>query len=251
VVVRVVGLSFDAFSVATAVGGLSVDFWALRQAGEDGRHASGRIIGLETMRWAVLSLATCAAGLLSLLGVGHRVAWPASVIWWVVTGLCFAGARWFSSPRRRDRFTGLRGRLGTPLAIAIIGLVYIGQMTHGPAGLRRRALGGAAIFWTGEILCAWAALRAFGAIVSVPALVLGYTTGYVATGLPLPLGGAGGVDAALTGGFVLAGVPVGSALLGAITFRLFSFWLPALGALLAALTARGLPARLREIARSR
>lgn len=32
VAVRVVGLSFGAFSLATAIGGLSVDFWALREA---------------------------------------------------------------------------------------------------------------------------------------------------------------------------------------------------------------------------
>ena len=36
-VIRVVGLSFGAFSVATAIGGLSVDFWALREAGESSR----------------------------------------------------------------------------------------------------------------------------------------------------------------------------------------------------------------------
>jgi uncharacterized membrane protein YbhN (UPF0104 family) len=69
VVARVVGLSFGAFSVATAIGGLSVDFWALHEAGESTRNASARIIALETLRWAVLAVATAAAGILTLLGL--------------------------------------------------------------------------------------------------------------------------------------------------------------------------------------
>jgi uncharacterized membrane protein YbhN (UPF0104 family) len=253
VVIRVVGLSFGAFSVATALGGLSVDFWALREAGESPTHASARVIALETMRWAVLTLATCAAAFVVLLGIQGRMAWGVPVGWLTVTALCFAGGMWVSAPARRDRLMHLRGRLGRALGVAVLALVYIRRLLVGAggAGLRRRAIGGAGLFWGGEILCAWAALRAFGASVGVAPLILGYTTGYVATGLPLPLGGAGGVDAALTGGFVLAGVPLGSALLGAVAFRVFSFWLPALGALASVLTAHGLPNRLREIARAR
>jgi hypothetical protein len=57
------------------------------------------------------------------------------------------------------------------------------------SGARRSAIGGAALFWAGELLCAWAALRAFGARLGVAPLLLGYITGYVATGLPF--GGAG------------------------------------------------------------
>ena len=82
-VVRVVGLSFGAFSVATAIGGLSVDFWALREAGEPPKMASARIIALETMRWALLSFATCVAGSPFCSGPGEatcpgRCRWPGS-----------------------------------------------------------------------------------------------------------------------------------------------------------------------------
>jgi glycosyltransferase 2 family protein len=251
VVVRVIGLSFGAFSVATAIGGLSVDFWALREAGEDRVHAGARVIALETLRWAVLTLATCIAGVLVLLGVGHRVPWIVPVTWFVVTALCFAGGLWVSAPTRSRSMTERIGPVGRALAVAVTALLYIRQLIGGGGALRRRAVGGAALFWGAELLCAWAALRAFGARVGVAPLLLGYTTGYVATGLPLPLGGAGGVDAALTGGFVLAGAPLGSALLGAVAFRVFSFWLPALVALLSVLTMHGLPDRLREIARAR
>ena len=102
-VVRVVGLSFGAFSVATAIGGLSVDFWALREAGEPPKLASARIIALETMRWAVLATATCLAAIAVLLGASAgRVPWEVSVAWLVVTASCFAGGLWISAPRRRE-----------------------------------------------------------------------------------------------------------------------------------------------------
>jgi uncharacterized membrane protein YbhN (UPF0104 family) len=107
------------------------------------------------------------------------------------------------------------------------------------------------VFWAGDVLCAWAALRAFGAQVGLGALLLGYATGYVSEAVPLPAGGAGGVDAAMTGGFALAGAPLGAALLGAVTFRVLNFWLPALVAVPSMLGAPGLRDRLREIAEQR
>ena len=102
-----------------------------------------------------------------------------------------------------------------------------------------------------DLLCAWAALRAFGARVGLGPLLLGYATGYVSEAVPLPAGGAGGVDAAMTGGFVLAGAPLGAALLAAVTFRVFNFWLPALIAVPTMLGVRGLRDRLQEIATQR
>ena len=252
-VVRVVGLSFGAFSVATAIGGLSVDFWALREAGEPPTMASARVIALETMRWAVLSVATCAAAIIVLLGAGGgHVPWEAAAAWLVITPACFAGGVWISSPGRRARFTRTTGsRVRDSLGVAVRALVLVRKLVHVPVRLAVRAVGGAALFWAGELLCAWAALRAFGVTVGVAPLLLGYTTGYVSMGLPLPAGGSGSVDAAMTAGFVLAGAPLGGALLGAIAFRLFSFWLPAVGALLSLATLRGLRSRLHAVAERR
>ncbi len=251
-VTRVVGLSFGAFSVATAIGGLSVDFWALREAGEPAKLASARVIALETLRWTVLGIATCIAGIVVLLGVGHQVTWIVPVVWLVVVPACAAAALWISSPARRERFTAPSpSRLRTALGVAVTALVLIRRLMSEPRGLRVRAIGGSALFWGGELLCAWSALRAFGTTVMIAPLVLGYTTGYVSTGFPLPFGGSGTVDAAMTGGFVLAGAPLDTALLGAIAFRLFSFWLPAIGALLSAVTVRGLRSRLQEVAAAR
>lgn len=252
IALRVVALAFGAFSVATAIGGLSVDFWALREAGEPAALASARVIALETLRWAVLAVATCIAGILVLLGVGHHVTWVVPVAWLVLVPMCFAGGLWVSGKRQRERFMASGGgRLRRALGVAVRALVYIRQLMIGPLGLRLRAVVGAALFWAGELLCAWAALRSFGTSVGVVPLVLGYTTGYISTGLPLPLGGSGSVDAAMTGGFVLAGASLSGALLGAVAFRVFSFWVPALAALLSVVTVRGLRDRLREVAEGR
>ncbi len=252
VAVRVVGLSFGAFAVATAIGGLSVDFWALHEAGEPPVKASARVIAVETMRWAVLAIGLFVAGVAVLAGASSRPPWPVAAAWAAAMPACFAGALWFSSEARRQRWrSDTGGRIRRALGIAIEGLVYLRKLIASPGSLRRRALAGATIFWVGDLMCAYAALRAFGSTVSVVALILGYATGYLAEALPLPAGGSGGIEAAMTGGFALAGAPLSSALLGAVTFRIFNFWLPAVIGVLSALTVRDLRDRLREIAAAR
>ena len=68
--------------------------------------------------------------------------------------------------------------------------------------------------------------------------------------LPLPLGGVGGVDAALTYALTAVGVPLALALVAVGVYRLFAFWAPTLPALAALLLAprtggvlRGAPPR--------
>jgi len=251
VVLRVIFLAFGAFSVASTIGGLSVDFWVLREAGEPADRASARVIALETLRWALLAAVTCIASVLILAGVADRPPWGVAVGWLAVTPACFLAARWFSAPARSQRFTTGTGILRRALAVAVRALVYLRELAGSPAALRARAVLGAAGFWAGEILCAWAALQAFDAHVGVVPLVVGYSTGLLSEMIPLPAGGAGGVDAALTGGFALAGVPLSSALLAAVTFRVFTFWLPAVLALTSVVTVGGLRRRLKEVAATR
>jgi glycosyltransferase 2 family protein len=256
IALRVVALAFGAFALATAAGGLTVDFWALREAGEPSARASARVIAFETLRWAVLAVATCLAAVAALLGLSRSVGLVLPVAWLVVVPACFAGGLWVSAARRRERLGSAGARthswIRRAFAIAVDALVYLRTVVSaGWGGLRRRALGGSVVFWAGDLLCAWAALRAFGARVGLGPLLLGYATGYVSEAVPLPAGGAGGVDAAMTGGFVLAGAPLGAALLAAVTFRVFSFWLPALIAVPSMLGVRGLRDRLQEIAAQR
>ena len=86
---------------------------------------------------------------------------------------------------------------------------------------------GATLYWTGDIACLWAALQVYSAHrLSLPALILGYATGYVLTRRSLPAGGAGVVEIALTFALHWVGAPFVPALLGVVTYRLFNFWLP-------------------------
>jgi uncharacterized membrane protein YbhN (UPF0104 family) len=250
--VRVVILAFGAFSLATAVGGLSVDFWALREAGEPPARASARVIAFETLRWALVALATCLAALAVLTGLARHRIWPVALAWLVLVPACFAGGLWVSAGARRDRLAESRGgRLRRAFAVAVGALVYLRTLLRTHSGLRRRALGGTAVYWAGDLVCAWAALRAFGAHVGLAPLLVGYTTGYVSEAVPLPAGGSGGVDAAMTGGFALAGAPLSAALLAAVSFRVLTFWLPALVAVPSIAGAGRLRDRLREVAAAR
>ena len=101
---------------------------------------------------------------------------------------------------------------------------------------------GVAFFCLGDMVCLWAALRAFSIEVSLPALVLAYATGSVASRRSLPAGGAGVVEVLMTFALVWVGVPLAPALAGVLLHRLVSFWLPLVPAL--ALMPHG--ARLRR-----
>lgn len=249
--IRVVALSFGAFAATTAIGGMWVEFWTLREAGEPTALASARMIGLETLQWATLAVATSAAGALSLAGAGRSVGLAAPICWIVVAAGCIAAGGWISAPGRRAE-ARLRPRvLALALGTAVGGLRLIRRLLHDERELRTSAIGGAAAYWGGGLVCAWGALQAFHAPVGGVPLLIGYATASAALILPLPLGGAGSLDAALTAGFVLAGAPTGSALLAAIACRVFSFWLPVLCAVGSVATARSLRPHLQEVARAR
>jgi uncharacterized protein (TIRG00374 family) len=87
------------------------------------------------------------------------------------------------------------------------------------------------VYWGGDILTLYAALRAFGVHVGLVPLVLAYTTAYVVTSLPLPAGGAGGVEAGLAFSLHAVGVPLAPALLATLVYRVFTLWLPIVPAL--------------------
>jgi glycosyltransferase 2 family protein len=86
------------------------------------------------------------------------------------------------------------------------------------------------LYWLGDMATLYAGLRAFGVHTSAAQIALAYTTGYVANLLPLPTGGVGGVDAAMTYALHVLGVPLDSALAGVIAYRFFGFWLPTIPA---------------------
>ena len=110
----------------------------------------------------------------------------------------------------------------------------------------RRSLPGAFLYWFGDILCLYAALRAFGVELPVEAVVLGYATGYLTSLLPLPTGAEGANEAATLFALVALGAPLAPTLLAVLAFSLLSFWIPTIPAIL---TLPTLPRLGRRLAR--
>jgi uncharacterized membrane protein YbhN (UPF0104 family) len=250
---RVVVAGFGAFVVATSAGGLAVDYWALRRAGMSRHEAIARVLGLNTLEWLVLGVAAWVASLALLLGLGPETSLGLTLTWLVVVPLCIAGGRWVSSPQRRERLTRIgegAGRLRTAFADAVAGVVLVrrivGQPTRYPAGML-----GFPCYWTGHMLCLYGGLRAFDVRVGLPALIVGFATGYAASALPLPAGGSGGIEGGMTFALTAVGVPLAPALLGVVAYRIFTFWVPMIPALAVLPTLRGLRHELEEQAVAR
>jgi uncharacterized membrane protein YbhN (UPF0104 family) len=238
---RVVAAGFGILVVATGVGALAVDYWALRRAGAAAEEALARVIALNTVEWAVLGGAATAAAAAVLAGAPPGAPAAVALPWLVVVPACVVAARWVSAPVRRDRLGALAGgRVRRLFAACVRGVVLVRLLL----ARSRTGAAGAALYWAGDVLCLWAALRAFGVHLGLAALVLAYATGYVVAALPLPAGGAGGVDAAMTYALTAVGVALPEALLATFVYRLFNFWLPLVPALLTLPTMRSLAREL-------
>jgi uncharacterized membrane protein YbhN (UPF0104 family) len=248
-VTRVVGIGFGANVLGSAAGGLALDFWALRRAGAGTHESARRVLGFNTFEWGLLGTFAAVAAIFVLAGHGEGAPLAMTLPWIVVVPLCVAAAVWVSSPKRRELLRSgkrepkrpgkdlrawvawalVKARAG--LADAIGGVVVVRHLVTHPRAHPAAVLG-FAVYWFGQLLTLWAALRAFTSIhLVLAALVLAFATGYVATALPLPGGGSGGIEAALAFSLHGVGIPLAPALLAALTYRFFTFWLPILPAL--------------------
>ena len=223
---------FGVFAATRTSGGFAVDYWVLRSAGEDRDGAVARVLALGALEYAVLApAALCSA--IALLVSGADVSLTLTLPWLLVIPGAMV-AIWLSSPKRAPRYSKApaHGRVRQAFAHFVAGLSILRSMFVAPP--REHGLGvlGIAMYWAGDIACLWGALQFFGnPRLSVPALILGYATGYVLTRRSLPAGGAGVVEIALTFALHWMGFPFVRALLGVVVYRIFNLWLPILPAL--------------------
>ena len=245
---RIVAAGFGAFVVATSVGGLAVDYWALRRAGAQRHAAIARVLALNTLEWAVLGAAAAVAGAVVLAGVVSGPARWMAAAWLAVVPVCYAAAVAITYPQRMQGFIRDRsgGTLRNVFADSLAGVIIVRRVLGRPLA-HAAAWGGAAIYWAGTLVCLWGGLAAYGARPGLAAIVLGYSTGYAATILPLPAGGAGSVDAAMVYSLHAAGVTLEPALFGVAAYRVFAFWLPILPGVVAAAGLRGIREELPEV----
>jgi uncharacterized protein (TIRG00374 family) len=243
---RVTIAVFGASVIATSAGRLGSEYWALRKMKERPAWAWSRVLGLNTGVWAALAvLAWVGAGLM-LLGVDHPAPLWLELTWFLLVVVCLPPALFLSSPAHERWHQDTGGRVRRTFAAALRGLVLLRDVAK-----ERRLLGAAAagslLLWGGDLLAVWLALRAFGVDIGYGPLVIGYATGYASTMLPLPAGGAGGVDAASTYALTLVGVPLGPALLATLVQRVCTYWLPLGVALVGARSVKRLPNDLAHV----
>jgi uncharacterized membrane protein YbhN (UPF0104 family) len=227
---RTVVAGLGVHGAANPSGGFAVDYWALRRAGLEREQAIARITCLGTLELAVLAPVALASAI-ALLAAGAHV--QPSMTWpWLLVVPGLLAAAWVTSPRRRDRLadSSAGGRLRSAFAHTVAGLVMLRSLATRP---RQHLAGlvGVALFCLGDMTCLWAALQAFSVEISLPALVLAYATGSVASRRSLPAGGAGLVEVLMTFALVWVGIPLAPALAGVLLHRLVSFWLPIVPAL--------------------
>jgi putative heme transporter len=244
------GLGATRIVAAGGAGGLAVNYWVLRQAGEDPRRALLRSLGLNTLLYAVFGLAAAVSAAVLLAGVGGDAPAAFTASWLAVVGAGSVGAFLVLRPAWFERIVTVGPAAGWArrgFGLAVAGVDMVRQMMLAP-GVRGRALIGACAWWAADITCLWAGLQAFDVDIGLAAIVLAYTTGYATNLLPLPTGGVGGVDAAMIFALNGLGVPLDEALLGVVAYRLFAFWLPTIPGMvaLAALPRLGRELRARS-----
>ena len=231
--VQAVIAGFGVFAATRTSGGFAVDYWVLRSAGEDRDGAVARVLALGALEYAVLAPAALISAI-ALLASGADVSKTLTLPWLLVIPGAFV-AIWVSSPKRAKRFakpSPSDGRVRHALAHFVAGLSILRSMFVAPPREHGLGLLGTALYWAGDIACLWGALQFFGnPRLSMPALILGYATGYVLTRRSLPAGGAGVVEIALTFALHWMGFPFVRALLGVVVYRIFNLWLPILPAL--------------------
>lgn len=258
---RVVGVGIGANILGATAAALAVDFWALNQSGAKTHESARRVLALNIMEWANLSVLAVIASIILLFGVGKGAPAAMTLSWIIVVPFCYVSARWFTSHKRVRRFTKLPpaplaqrrepatwlpwlwGNIRKGFSDSIGGVAVVRHIMAHPLSYKAGNFG-FFIYWVGHIFTLFASTRAFGYNIDIAPLVLAYATAYLLTILPLPAGGAGGMEAVLTYTLNLVGMPLHRALASALAFRFFTFWLPILPALILLPTAGGLKERL-------
>jgi uncharacterized membrane protein YbhN (UPF0104 family) len=222
---------------AGGVGAIAVTYWCFRRARFAASEALVRVLGFNTLFYVSFGVGAWVAALLTAMAVWGDESAALTVPWLVLVPFCFGAAAFVTQPLRVGRLTRDDGWFGRrALAYAIAGAAWVRSVLPDPAA--RRMIASTIVYWVGNVACLWASLRSVGEALPLSELVLAFAIGQAAMILPLPLGGVGGVDAAMTYALTAVGVPLALALVAVGVYRLFAFWAPTIPALAALLLVR-------------
>jgi uncharacterized membrane protein YbhN (UPF0104 family) len=220
------------FGPVAAQSGFVLDRRALRAVGDAKHEATVRVLGLGVLEWALLASLAWVDALVLLIEPDRRV--PASLAWpWAIAVPLGLGlGLWLSAPGRRPPHTrpgrGLRHQL--ELAQRGIGVLHdlARDPRHGPP-----AFIGAGLYWALEITCFYGAVRFAGAHLTFGQTVMAYATGFALTRRSSPFAGVGATEVLMTFALNWVRVPIPTALVAVIGYRIATLVIPSAPAILA------------------
>jgi uncharacterized membrane protein YbhN (UPF0104 family) len=217
---------------AGGVGAIAATYWCFRRARFAADDALVRVLGFNTLFYVSFGIGAWIAALLTATDVWGDESLALTLPWLVLVPFCFLAAAFVTQPGRVERLAVTTGSLPRrALGYAIAGTAWVRAVLPDPTA--RRMVASSILYWVGNLACLWASLRSVGETLPLPELVLAFAVGQAAMILPLPLGGVGGVDAAMTYALTAVGVPLAPALVAVGVYRLFAFWAPTIPALVA------------------
>jgi putative heme transporter len=230
------GIAAIRLFAAAGAGGVALMVWALRRAGMEPRVIACRIAANYSIQYSVYLAALVVGGIGLWTGV---FAGQGPVTLTLVPAILSAAALALGAAmgrvpsdferrlRQMARRSGPAGRLAARLATLPATLGAGVRTALGLVRERRLGLLGALAYWGFDIAVLGVSFHAFGTVVPVAVLVMGYFLGTLGSLLPLP-GGIGGVEGGMIGAFAAFGVPAGRAVVAVLAYRAISFWLPTL-----------------------
>jgi uncharacterized membrane protein YbhN (UPF0104 family) len=230
--VSLAGFAFTQLIAAGGAAGLGFMYWVLRQLGLSKRDSAVRLVGLNTAVYLVFGVIGFSAAVLALVlsdaPLGLTLPWIAGV------PIVLAAAVWFTQPPHVARRAAADGGVfRRAFGVGVAAAWWVRRIVRAREG--RPMLASTTCYWVGDMASLWAALHAFGHV-SIVALPVAYTTGYLAQSVPIPLIATGGMDAATTYALHAVGVPLEVALVSVVAHRIFAFWLPIIPGLVFAAT---------------
>lgn len=230
------GIAAIRLVAAAGAGGVAVTAWALSRAGMSAEVIACRMVASLVVQYSVYLAALIVGGVglwAGVFGGGGSVAItlvPAAIAAVIAVTVISLALMPRDIEQRLGQFAdqpGVRGRLARLLAKAPEALGS-GVRTAGDL-VRQRRLGllGAVVYWGCDIAVLGVCFHAFGTVVPLAVLVVGYFLGTLGNLLPLP-GGIGGVEGGMIGAFVAFGIPARNAVVAVLAYRAISFWLPTL-----------------------
>lgn len=230
------GIAAIRMLAVAGAGGVALTVWALRRAGMPARTIAHRMAAIYCIQYSIYLCALIVCGLGLWTGAfGGPGPTALTLVPAILGGAALAvGAAMGFIPadfeRRLEnlsRRTGPVGRLAARLATLPAALGAGVRTALELIRDRNWGLLAAVGYWGFDIAVLGLAFRAFGSVVPVPVLIMGYFVGTLGSLLPIP-GGIGGIEGGMIGTFAAFDVPAGRALVAVLAYSAISFWLPAL-----------------------